>query len=319
MYQLFSYAMPLLSPLHLQTCTWLIALSSLPQSFTAEVIRTSFQPYCTCMASLQDCKGCWQPQDAPVYMNISSHRRSNPLVSPATKWKSSLTSCSSLPSYKVENLSHLSLNSLPSYHVKNFSHSRVCVQLPRGELLLPLAQECPVTTRIASLTSTERTLLSQRSQHLTAVSNQLRICNSPSCRNPPTCSKLSTMTTNITIEPRWRFTHVIIIIIIIIIIIQRGRQCKVGREWSTPYPSKDPSIPTYRQKEEKGENSRNKNGTKQLRPTKKHWQCSWKIVPHGHWEGTKGPAVVWGSAARRRISKLMCDQSTSSNPHRPIR
>ena len=38
------------------------------------------------------------------------------------------------------------------------------------------------------------------------------------------------------------------------IIIKNGEQCKAGREWYTPYQSEDPSptIPTYRQKEEKG-------------------------------------------------------------------
>ena len=50
------------------------------------------------------------------------------------------------------------------------------------------------------------------------------------------------------------------IIIIIIIIIKRGRQCKADRESDnyTPYQSEDPSptIPTSRQKEEKGKNSR---------------------------------------------------------------
>ena len=46
----------------------------------------------------------------------------------------------------------------------------------------------------------------------------------------------------------------IIIIIIIIIIIKKGQLCKAEREWCTPYQSEDPSptIPTYRQKEEKG-------------------------------------------------------------------
>ena len=44
----------------------------------------------------------------------------------------------------------------------------------------------------------------------------------------------------------------------IIIIIKKGRQCKAEREWYTPYQSEDPipTIPTYRQKEEKGEKSR---------------------------------------------------------------
>ena len=43
--------------------------------------------------------------------------------------------------------------------------------------------------------------------------------------------------------------------IIIIIIIKKGRQCKAERDWYTPYQSEDPSptIPTYRQKEEKRE------------------------------------------------------------------
>ena len=48
---------------------------------------------------------------------------------------------------------------------------------------------------------------------------------------------------------------------IIIIIIKKGRQCKAEREWYqrtfwwyTPYQSEDlsPTVPTYRQKEEKG-------------------------------------------------------------------
>ena len=51
--------------------------------------------------------------------------------------------------------------------------------------------------------------------------------------------------------------HIIIIIIIItiiIIFIKKGRQCAAEREWYTPCQSKDliPTIPTYRQKEEKG-------------------------------------------------------------------
>ena len=44
----------------------------------------------------------------------------------------------------------------------------------------------------------------------------------------------------------------------IIIIVKKGQQCKAGRELYTPYQSEDPSptIPTYRQKEEKGKESR---------------------------------------------------------------
>ena len=47
-------------------------------------------------------------------------------------------------------------------------------------------------------------------------------------------------------------------IIIIIIIIKRGRQCKAEREWYPTYQFEDPSptIPTYRQEEEKEKNSR---------------------------------------------------------------
>ena len=47
-------------------------------------------------------------------------------------------------------------------------------------------------------------------------------------------------------------------LVIIIIIIKKGQQCKAEREWYTPYQSEDPSptIPTYRQKEEKGKRSR---------------------------------------------------------------
>ena len=49
-----------------------------------------------------------------------------------------------------------------------------------------------------------------------------------------------------------------IIVVIMIIIIKKGRQCKAEREWYTPYQSEDPilTIPTYRQKEEKGKKSR---------------------------------------------------------------
>ena len=45
---------------------------------------------------------------------------------------------------------------------------------------------------------------------------------------------------------------------IIIIIIKKGRQCKAEREWYTPYQSEDqsPTIPTYRQKEEKEKKSK---------------------------------------------------------------
>ena len=38
-----------------------------------------------------------------------------------------------------------------------------------------------------------------------------------------------------------------------------------------------------------------------------------------HWDMNKSPAVLRGSAARRRISTPMCDQSTECNPHWHIR
>ena len=45
-----------------------------------------------------------------------------------------------------------------------------------------------------------------------------------------------------------------------------------------------------------------------------------KIVPEGHLEGNKSPAVLRCSAERRCISVPMCDQSTACNPHRaPLR
>ena len=48
------------------------------------------------------------------------------------------------------------------------------------------------------------------------------------------------------------------IAVLIIIIIRKGRQCKAERESDIPYQSENsnPTIPTYRQKEEKGKNSR---------------------------------------------------------------
>ena len=44
-----------------------------------------------------------------------------------------------------------------------------------------------------------------------------------------------------------------------------------------------------------------------------------KIVPDGHGEGNKSPAILRGSAARRRIGIPMCNQSTTCNPHWHIR
>ena len=59
---------------------------------------------------------------------------------------------------------------------------------------------------------------------------------------------------------------------IIIIIVKTGRHCKAERESYTHYQSEDlsPTIPTYRQKEEKGKNSIRlaSIGIEQLRPIK---------------------------------------------------
>ena len=45
---------------------------------------------------------------------------------------------------------------------------------------------------------------------------------------------------------------------LLLLLLKKGRQCKAEREWYTPYQSEDPSptIPTYRQKEEKLKKSR---------------------------------------------------------------
>ena len=44
-------------------------------------------------------------------------------------------------------------------------------------------------------------------------------------------------------------------LLLIIIIIKKGQQCKAGREWYTPYQSKDPKYQPI-DKEEKGKESR---------------------------------------------------------------
>ena len=69
----------------------------------------------------------------------------------------------------------------------------------------------------------------------------------------------------------------IILTITITITIKKGRQRKAEREQHTPHQSEDPSptIPTYRQKEEKGKRVEDYIvGIEQLRPIKKHWPCS---------------------------------------------
>ena len=123
-----------------------------------------------------------------------------------------------------------------------------------------------------------------------------------------------------------------IIIIIIIIIIKKGRQCKAGREWYTRYTYQSehpsPTIPTYKQKEEKGKKEwKTIVDIEQLRPKKsigpaletrqshtiEYWVST--IVPEGHRVGNESPAVLRGSAARLCVSVPMCDQSTACNPH----
>ena len=51
---------------------------------------------------------------------------------------------------------------------------------------------------------------------------------------------------------------------LLLLLLKKGQQCKVGREWYTPYQSEDPSptIPTYRQKEEKGKGQQLKKAPK---------------------------------------------------------
>ena len=47
-------------------------------------------------------------------------------------------------------------------------------------------------------------------------------------------------------------------LLLLLLLFKKGRQCKAEIEWCTPYQSEDPSptIPTNRQKEEKGKKSR---------------------------------------------------------------
>ena len=91
---------------------------------------------------------------------------------------------------------------------------------------------------------------------------------------------------------------------------------------------KSPTIPTYRQKEEKGKNSRRlQQGQsslgqyKSVGPALETCQSHTvehrvsKIVPEGHCEGNKSLAILRDSASRRRISIPTCYQSTACNPH----
>ena len=128
-------------------------------------------------------------------------------------------------------------------------------------------------------------------------------------------------------------------------IIKRSLQCKAGREWFTPYQSRDPSptIPTYRQKEEKGKNSWRQKGIKQrrwikkglallLKPTSptpsntgsarllhRDTEIGIKVLLLMRYYKVMQRLSVYCHAARRRISILMCYQSTACNPHWHIR
>ena len=118
-----------------------------------------------------------------------------------------------------------------------------------------------------------------------------------------------------------------------IIIVKKDWQCKAGRGRLTPYQSKDPSptLPAYRGKEDKGENSSRQKRREQLGQQKgigsaleTHQSHTIKygvnqIVPERYWEGNKSPAVLRGSAAGRCKNIPMCDQSTACNPDWHIR
>ena len=93
----------------------------------------------------------------------------------------------------------------------------------------------------------------------------------------------------------------------------------------------NPTIPTHRMKEEKGKTVGDNKVRMQLGQwtgigpaletrqshTIKHGVTM--IVPQRYWPGNKSPAILLGSAARRRISVPMCDHSTACNPHQHIR
>ena len=115
----------------------------------------------------------------------------------------------------------------------------------------------------------------------------------------------------------------------IINIIKKGWQCKAGREQLTPYLSKDPSptIPTHRMSEEKVKTVGDKKRSQQLDQKEGNGpavethqshtiECGvTKIVPQEYWQGNKIRAMLRGSAARKRLSVLMCNRQAISNPH----
>ena len=95
----------------------------------------------------------------------------------------------------------------------------------------------------------------------------------------------------------------------------------------TLFQSEDPSpiVPTYRGKEEKRKIVEDKKRREQLGEqkgigpaleTRQSHTIEYgvnQIVPERYSEGNKSPAVLRGSAAGRRLSIPMCDQSTACN------
>ena len=95
----------------------------------------------------------------------------------------------------------------------------------------------------------------------------------------------------------------------------------------TPAPQYQP-IDRKKRKGKRAEDYSSLVGIEQLRPIKKTFALLLKpasptpsnigvskIVPEGHLQVNKSPAVLRGSAARLCISVPMCDQSTACNPH----
>ena len=122
---------------------------------------------------------------------------------------------------------------------------------------------------------------------------------------------------------------------IIIIIVKKSSQCKAGRERLTPYQSDDPdpnpTTPSHRMKEEKGKTAGDKKWAssyaskkalalllKPISPTPSNTASLRSFHIHRYWQGNKSPAILRGSAARRRIRVPMSNHSTAC-AHRHIR
>ena len=116
------------------------------------------------------------------------------------------------------------------------------------------------------------------------------------------------------------------IYIIIILFFKKVGSARLRESGVHPISPKTPA-PQYQpidRKKRKGKKCKTKVGIEQRRPIKKHCPLSHqhcptikygvsKIVPEGHREGNKSPAVLQGSTARRYISVPMCDQRTTCN------